>query len=259
MTRLEELEKAFGGRLGLFALDTGSGASLGYRDAERFPLCSTFKVMAAAALLRASERRPGLLAQRVHYRQSDLVEYSPLTEGHVDDGMTVAALCAAAIQYSDNTAANLLLQVLGGPDEVTAFTRSIGDARFRLDRWETALNSAIPGDPRDTSTPAAMATSLQRLVLGEALAPAQRSLLRDWLRGNTTGAARIQAALPARWIIGDKTGTGSYGTANDVAVLWPLRRAPIVLAIYSTHPQEDAKGRSDIVAAAARIAVDWMG
>ena len=255
--RLAEVERALGGRLGLFALDTANGAELGHRADERFPLCSTFKMMLAAAILARSAETKDLLQQRVRYDRSDLVTYSPLTEKHLASGMTVAELCAAAVQYSDNTAANLLMELLGGPATVTAFARSIGDRDFRLDRWETELNSAIPGDPRDTTTPAAMGHSLDRLVLGNALGQDQRAQLQDWLRGNTTGDARIRAGVPADWQVGDKTGTGNYGTANDIGVLWPAQRAPIVLTIYTTQHAEHAQARSDIIVAATQVVVDW--
>jgi beta-lactamase class A len=256
--QLEKLEKELGGRIGLYALDTGSGAQLSHRAGERFPLCSTFKVLAAGAILRKSEQFPDLLQRHIRYEQSNLVDYSPVTEKHVAHGMTVAQLCAAAIQYSDNTAGNLLIRMLGGPAAVTAFARSLGDREFRLDRWETALNSAIPGDRRDTSTPAAMGRSLQQLVLGNALKPEQRDQLQTWLCGNTTGSARIKAGIPSDWKIGDKTGGGSYGTANDIAVVWPPQRAPLVVAIYTTRRQKEAKARNDIVVSTARVVADWF-
>ncbi len=259
VTRLRELEQTLDGRLGLYARDTGSGAQLAYRADERFPMCSTFKIMAAAAILARSTQDAGLPERRIRYTKAELVSYSPVTEHHLADGMTVAALCAAAIQYSDNTAANLLMQLLGGPAGVTAYARAIGDATFQLERWETALNSAIPGEVRDTTSPAAMARSLQRLALGDALAPAQRAQLQDWLRGNTTGAARIRAGVPAGWQVGDKTGSGDYGTANDAAVLWPPQRAPIVLVIYTTRRQADAGSRNDVIAAAAKIVAARLG
>jgi beta-lactamase class A len=258
-TQFENLEAELGGRLGVFAVDTANGAELAYRAHERFPFCSTFKAMAAAAILDQSVQAPELLQQRLNYQQSDLIKHSPVTEKHVVGGMTVAELCAAAIQYSDNTAANLLIRTLGGPEAVTAFARSIGDAEFRLDRWEPELNTAIPNDPRDTTTPAAMGRSLQRLVLGDALALPHREQLRDWLRGNITGDARIKAGIPTDWQIGDKTGSGAYGTANDIAVLWPPQREPIVVAIYTTQHDKDAKPRSDIIAFAAQIVVGWLG
>lgn len=256
---LARLETELDGRLGLFALDTGSGAQLGYRADERFPMCSTFKVLLAAAILQRSAQADALLQQRIRYRRSDLVNYSPVTEQHLADGMTVAGLCAAALQYSDNSASNLLMRMLDGPAGVTAFARSIGDTAFRLDRWETELNSAIPGDPRDTSTPRAMGRSLRRLVMGDALATAQTDQLRAWLCGNTTGARRIRAAVPADWIVGDKTGSGDYGTANDVAVLWPPGRAPIVMAVYTTQQRQAAATREDLLAAAALAAVKALG
>jgi beta-lactamase class A len=257
--QLQDLERSFGGRLGVFAMSAADNATLGYRANERFPMCSTFKVVAAAGILARSAQVEGLLQQRLHYQRSDLVTYSPITEKHIANGMTVAELCVAAIQYSDNTAANLLIGILGEPKAVTAYARSIGDTKFRLDRWETDLNTAIPGDPRDTTTPEAMGRSMQRLVLGKALAPRQREALRLWLLGNKTGAARIKAALPADWKIGDKTGSGNYGTGNDVAVLWPSRREPVVLAIYTTQHERNLKARSDVIASAAQIVVGWLG
>ena len=256
--QLEAIEKDLGGRLGVFALDTATGEQLGYRADERFAFCSTFKLIAASAILAKSMQMPGLLQQRIAYTKKDLVTYSPITEKHVGAGMTIAELCAAALQYSDNTAANLLIANLGGTDAVTAFARSIGDDVFRLDRWETELNSAIPGDLRDTTTPQAMGNSLNRLALGDALQPAQRAQLCDWLLGNTTGATRIKAGIPSDWKIGDKTGTGDYGTANDVGVVWPVGRAPVIVAIYTTRNAKNAEPRSDTIAAASRVVVDWL-
>lgn len=257
--RLARLEDGFAGRLGVFALDTASGVQLSHRGDERFPMCSTFKLVLAAAVLQRSLREPGLMQERLPYARSDLVPYSPITEPHVGPGMTAAELCAATVQVSDNTAANVLLKRLGGPAAVTAFARSIGDDTFRLDRWEPGLNTALPGDPRDTTTPAAMARSVQRLVLGDALPGAERGQLQGWLRAATTGGERIRASTPGGWSVGDKTGTGAYGTANDVAVLWPPRRAPVVLVVFTTHTAADAKPRSELVAAAAAIVVDWVG
>jgi beta-lactamase class A len=250
---LASLEKEFGGRVGVAAIDTGNARTLGHRENERFPMCSTFKLLATSAILARSTTEPGLLQQRLAYAKSELVPYSPVTEKHVGAGMTVAELCAAALQYSDNTAANLLLKTLGGPAAVTAFARSIGDTAFRLDRWEPELNTALAGDERDTTTPLAMAGTLQKLVLADGLPPAQQKTLKDWLIGNTTGATRIRAGVPAGWQVGDKTGTGDYGTTNDVGIVWPPNRAPIVLAVYLTHPDKGAKSRSDVIAAATRF------
>lgn len=251
--RLVRLEAASGGRLGVAALNTADGRQLLHRADERFPFCSTFKMMLSAAVL---AREPSVLQQRIRYDKVELVAHSPITEKNLDDGMTIEALCAATIQYSDNTAANLLIRHLGGPEAVTAFARTIGDRQFRLDRMETELNSAIPGDPRDTTTPAAMMESLYKLALGDALPPAKREMLTDWLIGNTTGATRIRAGVPSSWRVGDKTGAGSHGTVNDIAVLWPPGKAPIVLAVYLTQPGKDDAIRPEILGQAAKIVID---
>ena len=253
--QLAALEASAGGRLGVMAL-TPSGMQAAYRPTERFPACSTFKALLAATVLRRSTTDAALLPRRVQYGPQDLTTYAPVTRQHVADGMTVEALCVATVQHSDNVAANLLMRLLGAPQAVTAFVRTLGDATFRLDRWEPELNSALPGDPRDTCTPADMARDLQKLVLGDALAPAQRRQLTDWLRGNTTGGGRIRAGVPAGWTVGDKTGTGDYGTTNDIGVVWPTAGGePIVLAVYFTQTAADAKPREDVVAAATRLAV----
>ena len=254
-TSFAALEHAAGGRLGVCAIDTASGRRAQHRADERFPFCSTFKAMLGAAVLARSVEQPGLLQQRVTYGPSDLVNYSPVSGKHVGTGMAVAELCEATIQYSDNSAANLAMKLIGGPSAVTAYARSIGDDAFRLDRWETELNTALPGDPRDTTTPAAMAASLRVLTLGDALPPAQRAQLVAWLRGNKVGDKRIRAGVPAGSQVADKTGTGDYGTTNDAGVIWLPSRAPIVLAVYYTQARADAKPKDDVIAAAARIAV----
>lgn len=252
---LTQLEASVGGRLGVAAFDGRTpAAALLHRAEERFPMCSTFKVIAAAGVLARSVREPELLAQRIRYTREELVSYSPVTEKHVAEGMTVAELCAAALQYSDNTAGNVLIRLLGDPAGVTRYARSLGDPGFRLDRWETELNTALPSDPRDTTTPAGMAHSLHRLLLQDALPAAQRAQLQSWLRGNTTGATRIQAGVPAGWAVGDKTGSGAWGTTNDVGVVWRPDGSALVMAIYLAQPRADAPMRNDVVAAAARIA-----
>lgn len=254
--RLAKLEGTAGTRLGVYALETGAGKEIRYRADERFPLCSTFKLMLTAAILRRSVAETGLLQQRISYTRDDLVSYSPRTEKHVATGMTVAELCAAAIQYSDNTAANLLMKFLGGPAAVTEFAHNLGNHEFRLDRWETELNTAFPGDSRDTSTPAAMGGSLQKLLLEDALPSAQQDQLKAWLLANTTGAKRIRSVTPTTWQVGDKTGSGDYGTANDLAILWPPGQKPIILAIYLTQKDAKAKWYDETIAAAAQIVLE---
>ncbi|WP_282206621.1 class A beta-lactamase [Kitasatospora fiedleri] len=247
---LAALEREHGARLGVFAHDTGSGATVRHRADELFPLCSTFKTLAVAALMHAGDD----LAARVHYTDQDVADsgYAPVT-GRTRV-LTVAELCAAAIEFSDNTAANLLLRRLGGPSAVTRFCRSIGDRVTRLDRWEPALNSAEPGRVTDTTSPRALARSYARLTLGDTLAPAHRARLTAWLRANTTGANRLRAGLPAAWALADKTGTGSYGTANDAGLARPPHRAPIVLTVLTTKPSSpDAAPDEPLIARTAAL------
>ncbi|WP_374197264.1 class A beta-lactamase [Janthinobacterium sp. UMAB-60] len=252
-TQLAALEQAAGGRLGVAAWRQGSELRVAYRADERFPLASTFKAMLAGAVLARSVSQPGLLDQHVRYEKKELVTYSPLTEKHLADGMSVADLCAATLQYSDNSAANFLMTILGGPQAVTAFARSIGNTVFQLERWETELNSAIPGEARDTASPASMAHSLQQLLLGNSLPAPQRQQLDAWMRGNTTGDKRIRAGVPAGWQVADKTGSGAYGSVNDIGVAYPASGAPLVIAVYYTREQKNADTNQDIITAATRI------
>lgn len=256
---LPKLEKTTGGRLGVTILDTANGTAAGYRADERFPMCSTFKALAAGAVLAQVDAGKERLDRRVHYAASDLVTYSPATEKHVTDGMTLDEICEAAVTLSDNTAGNLLLAALGGPAGLTAFARSLGDTMTRLDRTEPTLNEAKPGDPRDTTTPAAMAGTLRRLVLGDALAPASREKLTDWLVGNKTGDERLRAGVPRGWRVGDKTGTGDNNTANDVGVIWRPDRAPLVVTVYLTGASAPMPARNAAIASVARLATAGIG
>jgi beta-lactamase class A len=172
--------------------------------------------------------------------------------------MTLGALCAAAIEQSDNTAGNLLLDAIGGPVGLTKFVPSIGDEMTRLDRKEPELNSAIPGDERDTTTPAAMCADMQRLLLGNVLSESSRRQLEDWLRQNETGALMIRAGVPKTWAVGDKTGRCGNGATNDVAIIRPPGRAPILIAIYSIGSTSAADDRAPIVAEAARVVVEFL-
>lgn len=256
--KLAALEKQSGGRLGVALINTADQSQILYRGDERFAMCSTSKTMVAAAVLKQSETQHDILQQKMAIKKADLTNWNPVTEKYIDKEMTLAELSAAALQYSDNTAMNKLLEHLGGTGNVTAFARSIGDTTFRLDRTEPELNTAIPGDERDTTTPLAMAKSLHKLTLGDALADTQRAQLVAWLKGNTTGGQSIRAGLPESWVVGDKTGGGDYGTTNDIAVIWPEGRAPLILVTYFTQPQQDAKGRKDVLAAAAKIVTQGL-
>ncbi|HEY6213592.1 MAG TPA: class A beta-lactamase [Vicinamibacterales bacterium] len=237
------IEHRLGGRLGVAALDTGTGRRVEHRATERFAMCSTFKFLASAAVLARVDTRTERLDRLVHYTQKDILEYAPIAKDHVAGGMTIEALCAAAVEYSDNTAANLILAALGGPKAVTAFARSIGDSVTRLDRNEPALNEVPAGEVRDTTSPSSMVRDLQTLLVEtKALSDSSRALLTKWMIGNTTGNDRIRAGLPKEWRVGDKTGTGPHAATNDIAIAWPPGRAPLILAVYfwgSRAPQAD--------------------
>lgn len=255
-TGLREIERRFGGRLGVHALDTGSGAVVSHRGDERFLLASTGKAFIAAAVLQRAAADPALLDRLVRYDASALIANAPVAEQNLATGMTVAALCEAAITYSDNTAANLLFDLLGGPSAVTGFVRGTGDATTRFDRPEPDLNvSTGPGDERDTSTPAAVVATLRAVTLGDGLDPAGRDRLTGWLLANTTGDATIRAGVPAGWRVGDKTGTGGQGERNDIAVLHPPDRAPILLAVYTAPADPEAEPSNATVAEATRAVV----
>ncbi|MET8181154.1 class A beta-lactamase [Streptomyces sp. NPDC005336] len=260
---LRELEGEHSARLGVFARNTVTGESVLYRADEAFPMCSVFKTLAAAAVLRDLDRNGEFLAQRIRYGEKDVEDsgYAPITgtPEHLANGMTVAELCAAAIAYSDNAAANLLLRELGGPTAVTRFCRSIGDGTTRLDRWEPALNSAEPWRTTDLTSPVAIGRTYARLTLGNALTPRDRRQLTACLLANTTSGARFRAGLPQDWALGDKTGTGGYGTTNDVGVAWTPDRAPVVLAVLSTKDDADAPADEPLVAKTARLLASALG
>jgi len=231
---LTQLEKEKGGRLGVSVLDTQTGARAGYRADEAFPMCSTFKLALTAQVLTRVDRGEEKLDRRVTYTQEEVLSYAPVTKEHVATGMTVGALCEAAVTLSDNTAANLLLVTVGGPAGFTKWLRSIGDKTTRLDRNEPILNSGIPGDPRDTTTPSAMLATLQKLTLGNVLSSASRKQLNDWMLATQTGLKKIKAGLPGDWKEGDKTGSGDHNTTNDIAVLYPPDRKPVLITVYYT-------------------------
>ncbi|WP_328329056.1 class A beta-lactamase [Kribbella sp. NBC_00382] len=246
-----KLEAQYAARLGVFAVDTGSGRTISYRAGERFAFASTFKSLACGVLLAQAPD----LGKLIRYDGSVLLPNSPITEKHVATGMTLRELCDAAIRYSDNAAANLILNELGGPPALQKALRKAGDHVSITTRTEPTLNEATPGDLRDTTTPRALATSLQKFTLGRALPPAKRATLTTWLLNNTTGATTIRAGVPAAWKVGDKTGTAGYGTRNDVAILFPPNHAPIMLAVMSTKGVKDAVPNDALIASAAKAAI----
>jgi beta-lactamase class A len=254
-TDLAALEAKHGGRIGVAALETGSGKQLGHREDERFAMCSTFKLLLAAAVLARVDAGKESLGRRMPYSEADLLSYAPITRKHVAEGaMTIGDLCAAAIQYSDNTAANLLFSIVGGPEGLTRWLRALGDETTRLDRIEPGLNTNLPNDPRDTTTPAAMVSTMRKLLAGNALAADSRAQLARWLIGNTTGGARLRAGFDPAWMVGDKTGTGERGAANDVAVVWTKNGfAPWLVAVFYSAPDATPAERDAVIAEAGRL------
>jgi beta-lactamase class A len=244
------IEQDSGGRLGVAVLDTGSGTGAEHRADERFPMCSTFKLLAAAAILVRVDAGREKLDRTITFGRGDIVPNSPVTSARIPEGrMSLAELCEAAMTVSDNTAANLLLADIGGPAGLTAYARSIGDKITRLDRIEPELNEALPDDPRDTTSPAAMLADMKSLVLGDVLSQTSKKRLTDWLFGNKTGGARMRARLDKNWRVGDKTGSGERGTTNDVGLIWPPNRDPVIASIYLTGSSRGGDERNAVIAA----------
>jgi beta-lactamase class A len=250
---LEEVRKRIGGRLGIHALDTETGQRIGMDDTSRYAMASTFKWLLAAAVLSRVDSGKLSLAQTVSISEQDMVSYAPVTSKLLPKGSaTVQELCAAIVEVSDNAAANLLLKLIDGPAGLTRFIRTLGDTETRLDRYELDLNSNLPGDPRDTTTPRAMVGCMERVLTRDPLSPASRELLTGWMVTSTTGLARIRAGLPADWKAGDKTGTGARGAVNNVAITWPPGRKPILMAVYMSESSLDTDALSAAHADVAR-------
>ncbi|AYF06797.1 MULTISPECIES: class A beta-lactamase [Bacillus] len=251
-----KLEKEYDAKLGIYALDTGTNQTVTYRSDERFAYASTHKALAVGALLQKKSIED--LDRKIKYTSKDLVNYNPITEKYVDTGMTLKELADASIRYSDNTAQNLILKQLGGPSEFKKSLREIGDSVTNPERFEPELNEVQPGDTRDTSTPMALATSLQTYALSDILPIEKRNFLIDLMKRNTTGDNLIRAGVPEEWEVADKTGSGSYGTRNDIAIIWPPNKKPIVLAVLSNHAKEDAKYEDKLIADATKIVLDSL-
>ncbi|WP_197515257.1 class A beta-lactamase [Mycobacterium sp. 1245805.9] len=247
--RFADLEREFDGKIGVYAVDTNNGELIAHRADERFPLQSTIKLLGVAALLKRGGADSNLLQEQVHYSERDLTTWSPVTRKNIAGGMTLEALAEAAISDSDNTAMNLITKALGGPAEVERFAHSVGNQKYNVEHYEGQLNSD-PHSQVDTSTPKDMATSVQALTVGDALAPPQRAQLLGWMRDNTVGYKRIRAGAPLGWLVADKTGSGAYGIANDIGIVASPYCKPIVLAIYTVQNRRDATAREDIVATA---------
>ncbi len=257
--RLAALERKTGGRLGVSVLDTETNIGFDYRETERFPMLSTFKTLAAACVLARIDQNEDALERRIRFSKDDLVTYSPVTEKFVDgEGMTLSAICAAAITLSDNTAGNLLLAQVGGPQGLTAWLRSIGDAVTRLDRTEPTLNESLKGDARDTTTPSAMRETITSLIAGDALSPSSRDHLLGWLVANKTGDQRLRAGLPGDGLIGEKTGTTDKGGACDVGLFQPARRQPIFISAYVAEATVPVKELNPVFSEIGRMVTELL-
>lgn len=255
ISQLKALEATTEGRLGIFALNTQNGEIIEYRANEIFPTGCTSKVMGVAAVLKKSMTEPALLDTKVNYAKKDLAQWSPVTKQYLHEGMTIQALCAASISFSDNTAMNLLLKPIGGVQGMNAFARSIEDQAFSQDHdWPREAYSGGIHNVKDASTPKAMVESLRKIMLGDVLAEPQKALLTTWLIETNTGAARIRAGVPDGWKVGNKTGTGGvYGSTNDLAIIWPAKHEPLLLGVYYTSDNQHAVKREDIVASATKL------
>ncbi len=249
-----KLEQKFDARLGVYAIDTGTNQTISYRPNERFAFASTYKALAAGVLLQ--QNSIDTLNEVIKFTKEDLVDYSPVTEKHVDTGMTLGEIAEAAVRYSDNTAGNILFHKIGGPKGYEKALRKMGDRVTMSDRFETELNEAIPGDIRDTSTAKAIARNLKDFTVGNALPHQKRNILTDWMKGNATGDKLIRAGVPTDWVVADKSGAGSYGTRNDIAIVWPPNRSPIIIAILSSKDEKEATYDNQLIKEAAEVVID---
>ncbi|MBI1186680.1 MAG: class A beta-lactamase [Alphaproteobacteria bacterium] len=259
--RIAQIERSVGGRLGVSAASLDDATAIHFRGDERFAMCSTFKAALAACILAHVESGALALDQPLPFSEADLLDYAPVARARLREGaLGVEEACAAAVQVSDNTAANLLLAQIGGPEGFTAYMRSLGDTATRLDRNEPTLNTNLPDDPRDTTTPRAMRATLARLVYGDAGFPASsRALLKNWMQSSTTGLQRVRAGLPQGWMAGDKTGTSGNGAVNDIVFFEPPNRPAVVAAVYLNAPGASAEAAAAAHAMVGRLLAEAFG
>jgi len=254
-----DYERQTGGKVGVYAKNLTTGATLAWRADERFVMCSTFKASLAALVLARVDRGREDLAAMIPYGAADLMEYAPVAKQNLAKGaLSVGEMCQAIVELSDNTCANLLLARVGGPSALTAFWRAAGDGITRLDHNEPQLNRSPPGDPHDTTTPAAMAGTLRRLVLGHVLSPASRERLTGWMIDCKTGDNRLRAGLPSSWRIGDKTGNNGKDAAGDLAVAWPSGKGPLLICAYVQGGSPSPEQISGVFADIGRLAAERL-
>ena len=254
------LEEEAGGCVGVAALDTGSGKRLEYHADQRFAMCSTYKLLLTAAVLSRIDSQAENSDRRVRFDRQDLEQYAPVIAAHLPEGsMTVLDLCAATAVYSDNSAANLLLRSIGGPAALTGYVRSLGDSVTRIDRTEPAINTNLPGDQRDTTTPNAMLNTMQKILLSDLLSQQSRQQLRNWLVDSKTGSSRLRAGINPAYPAGDKSGSGDNGATNDVLVVWPNPNSPFLIAAYYTGSTAPQEARDSVLADVSRIVSQDLG
>ncbi|AYF35306.1 class A beta-lactamase [Vreelandella alkaliphila] len=263
LTEVERIERQLDARVGFAAYDLETEQRWEYNADQLFAMSSTFKTLACASLLQRVDEGSEQLGRRVKVSASDIVTYSPVTEAYADNReISLFELCEATMTTSDNTAANLILQAIGGPQAVTAFVRDLGDSVTRLDRWETELNEAAPHDERDTTTPNAMVSNLEKLVVGNALSPQSKNQLREWLVNNEVADGLFRSQMPDEWVIGDRTGAGGFGSRSITAVIWPPEREPTIVAFYITETDASFEERNTAIAelgSVIRDAIDTSG
>ncbi len=263
LTEVDRIERQLDARVGFAAYDLETEQRWEYNADQLFAMSSTFKTLACAALLQRVDEGSEQLERRVKVSASDIVTYSPVTEAYADSReISLFELCEATMTTSDNTAANLILQAMGGPQAVTEFVRELGDSVTRLDRWETELNEAIPSDERDTTTPNAMVSNLEKLVVGNALSPQSKNQLREWLVNNEVADGLFRSQMPDEWVIGDRTGAGGFGSRSITAVIWPPEREPTIVAFYITETDASFEERNTAIAelgSVIRDAIDTSG
>lgn len=252
--KIAALESKNSGRIGVSVVSANGATLLSYRGNERFAMCSTFKALLGAVILSRVDSNLESLERSISYNSTDILEYAPITKNHLNTGhMTVSELTAASLQYSDNTAANLLLNAIDGPKTLTKYLRSIGDNITRLDRNEPSLNTNTLNDLRDTSTPDAMTKTLQKVLIGDSLSPASKEQLKLWMFGNTTGDSKLRAGFDKFWMIGDKTGSGENGASNDVAIVFPRGLPPFIITVFYTGSTASNDTKNAVIAEVARI------
>lgn len=248
-TTVQDIESRLSARVGVSVIDLETGDVWSHKGDELFPTNSTFKAFLCAAVLDAGDSGKTDLERSVTIQKSDLVTYSPVTEKRVGgEGFTIEELCEVTVTTSDNAAANLVMKEIGGPQALTGYLRRIGDQMTRADRWEPDSNTGIPGDERDTTTPTAAADTLKKLVLEDTLEAGSRKKLTGWLVGNKVGNSTLRAGIPPSWKIADKTGAGGNGSRNNIAVVWPDGRKPVVIAVYITQTTASFDARNKAIA-----------